>query len=111
MPRKQNPDPKTLALRQQGCLNPHPEQVTDELFQAREVFDPRDVVQVKYEMLRRVETEGLPVSRSAASIDLSSPRADDRARRVQFRSLQTSRGISARLTGLYRSTGESGLLG
>ena len=73
MPRKQNPDPKTLALRQQGCLNPHPERVTDELFQAREFFDPRDLVQVKYEMLRRVETEGLPVSRSVAAFGFSRP--------------------------------------
>src|SRR6266436_9076160 len=73
MPRKQNPHPKTLALRQQGCLNPHPEQVTDELFQAREFFDPRDLVQVKYEMLRRVQTEGLPVSRSAAAFGFSRP--------------------------------------
>src|SRR6266481_2931114 len=54
MPRKQNPDPKTLALRQQGCLNPHPEQV-------------------KYELLRRVQTEGLPVSRSAAAFGFSRP--------------------------------------
>ena len=53
---------KSLALRQQGCLNPHPERVTDELFQTREFFDPRDRVRVKYEMLRRVETEGLPVN-------------------------------------------------
>src|SRR6266446_6442491 len=73
MPKKPNPDPKTLALRQQGCLHPHPEQVTDELFQAREFFDPRDLVQVKYEMLRRVETEGLPVSRSAAAFGFSRP--------------------------------------
>ena len=65
MPKKPPHDPKSLALRQQGCLNPHPERVKDELFQAREFFDPRDLVQVKYEMLRRVQTEGLPVNRSA----------------------------------------------
>jgi transposase len=73
MPKKTTPDPKALALRQQGCLNPHPEQVTDELFQAREFFDPRDLVQVKYEMLRRVQTEGLPVNRSAAAFGFSRP--------------------------------------
>jgi transposase len=54
-------------------LNPHPEQVTDELFQTREFFDPRDLVQVKYEMLRRVETEGLPVKGSAAAFGFSRP--------------------------------------
>jgi transposase len=73
MPKKPPPDPKSLALRQQGCLNPHPERVTDELFQTREFFDSRDLVQVKYEMLRRVETEGLPVNRSAAVFGFSRP--------------------------------------
>ena len=73
MPKKPPPDPKSLALRQQGCWNPHPEQVTDELFQTREFFDPRDLVQVKYEMLRRVEAEGLPVNRSAAAFGFSRP--------------------------------------
>jgi transposase len=73
MPQKPKPDPKTLALRQQGCLNPHPDEVIDELFQAREFFDPRDLVQVKYEMLRRVQTEGLPVNRSAAAFGFSRP--------------------------------------
>jgi len=72
MPKKR-PDPKSLALRQQGCLNPHPQKVTDELFQTREFFDSRDLVQVKYEMLRRVETEGLPVNRSAAAFGFSRP--------------------------------------
>ena len=64
MPKKPPPDPKSLALRQQGCLNPHPERVSDELFQTREFFDARDLVQVKYEMLRRVETTdcGEPIS-------------------------------------------------
>src|ERR1700694_3522566 len=73
MPKKPPPDPKSLALRQQGCLNPHPEQVTDQLFQTRECFDLRDLVQVKDEMLRRVETEGRPVNRSAAAFGFSRP--------------------------------------
>src|SRR6266852_5262577 len=73
MPKKPPPDPKSLALRQQGGLNPHPEQVTDELFHTREFFDPRDLIQVKYEMLRRVETEGLPVNQSAAAFGFSRP--------------------------------------
>jgi|SRR5271157_2067587 len=73
MPKKPPPDPKSLALRQQGCLNPHPERVTEELFQTREFFDPRDLIQAKYEMLRRVETEGLPVNQSAAAFGFSRP--------------------------------------
>ena len=73
MPKKPKPDPKSLALRQQGCLNPHLERLIDELFQTRELFDPRDLVQVKYAMLRRVETDGLPVNRSAAAFGFSRP--------------------------------------
>jgi transposase len=73
MPKKLPPDPKSLALRQQGCLNPHPQRVTDELFQTREFFDARDLVQVKYEMLRRVEADGLPVNQSAAAFGFSRP--------------------------------------
>ena len=73
MAQKPNRDPKSKALRQQGCLHPHPEQVTDELFVTHEFFDPRDLVQVKYEMLRRVETEGQLVSRAAAAFGFSRP--------------------------------------
>ena len=47
-------DPKADALREHGCLHPHPEQITDEVFLASAFFDRRDLVQVKYEMLRRV---------------------------------------------------------
>src|SRR5713226_7957631 len=73
MPRKSSSDPKAVALRQHGCLNPHPEQVTDELFRSQDFFDARDLIQVKYEMLRRVQTEGLPVKQSAAAFGFSRP--------------------------------------
>lgn len=70
---KRKPDPKAAALRQQGCLHPHPEKVTDELFASSEFFDARDLVQVKYEMLRRVRVDGRTVSDSAAHCGLSRP--------------------------------------
>jgi len=70
---RRKPDPKTDLLRQQGCLNSHPEKVTDELFALSEFFDPRDLLQVKYEMLRRVREEGCPVSHSAKLFGLSRP--------------------------------------
>jgi transposase len=72
MPRGK-PDPKADVLRQRGCLHPHPEKVSDELFTSTEFFDPRDLLQVKYEMLRRVRVDGHPVSRTAASFGLSRP--------------------------------------
>ena len=36
-------------------------------------FDPRDLVQVKYEMLRRVQTEGQSVTDAAANFGFSRP--------------------------------------
>ena len=68
-----NPDTKLQALQQQGTLNPRSEDVRDELFLQNGFFDPRDLVQVKYEMLRRVRHEGLPVSRASAAFGLSRP--------------------------------------
>ncbi len=72
MPRPKS-DPKTDALHEQGCLHPHPEKVTDEAFAGSAFFDPRDLVQVKYEMLRRVRADGQAVSRTAADFGLSRP--------------------------------------
>lgn len=66
-------DAKTRALKQHGCLNPHAETVRDELFLSNAFFDPRDLLQVKYEMLRRVREDGVPVSRAAASFGVSRP--------------------------------------
>jgi transposase len=60
-------------LRQQGVLNPNPESVTDPLFQQSEFFDPYDLVQVKYEMLRRVDAEGQAIAAAAASFGVSRP--------------------------------------
>ena len=73
MAKKPTRDPKTRALQQEASLHPHPEQVTDELFLTHEFFDPRDLVQVKYEMLRRVQSEGQTVSHSAAHFGFSRP--------------------------------------
>jgi transposase len=64
---------KIQTLRQQGVLNPHPEAVTDPLFETGEFFDFQDMVQVKYEMLRRVEVEKAPVTEAAAAFGLSRP--------------------------------------
>ena len=66
-------DPKNESLRGHGARNPRPEDVEDPLFQGNEFFDPRDLVQVKYEMLRKVEAEGAPVTRTAADFGFSRP--------------------------------------
>ncbi len=64
-------DPKVAALRETRCLNPHPEAVTDERFASSDFFDARDLAQVKYEMVRAVREEDMPVTVAAAGFGLS----------------------------------------
>ena len=64
---------KTEALLEEGTLNAAPEKVSDPKFQAGEFFDPRDVVQVKYEMLRRVSVENAAVTEAAEAYGVSRP--------------------------------------
>lgn len=66
-------DPKVEALRAERSLNPRPEAVRDESFRESEFLDARDLVQVKYEMVRRVRLEGEPVSRAARDFGFSRP--------------------------------------
>ena len=60
-------DVKAQELAAARTLNPHPDTVRDAAFRAGGFFDSRDLVQVKYEMVRRVEADGVPVSEAAAS--------------------------------------------
>jgi transposase len=72
-------DPKAAALREERSLNPRPEAVHDPAFASSEFLDPRDLVQVKYEMVRRVRIDGDAVSRSAADFGFSRPTFYDAA--------------------------------
>lgn len=64
---------KIQILRRQGVLNPHPQAVTDPLFQTGDFFDAHDLLQVKYEMLRRVDVDKALVTEAAAAFGLSRP--------------------------------------
>ncbi|MGO9495623.1 MAG: helix-turn-helix domain-containing protein [Solirubrobacteraceae bacterium] len=66
-------DPKVEALRAERCLNPRPEAVRDQRFQGSEFLDARDLVQVKYEMVRRARVDGEPVARAAEAFGFSRP--------------------------------------
>lgn len=69
-----DPDPKVAALRTTRTLNPRPAAVRDPAFtQGNPFFDARDLLQVKYEMLRRVLVDGHPVSSTAAAFGFSRP--------------------------------------
>ena len=64
-------DGKVQDLARSRTLNPRPEAVVDEAFRSSEFFDARDLVQVKYEMVRRVEADRLAVVAAAGAFGFS----------------------------------------
>lgn len=64
---------KTDALIEEGTFNPTPDKVRDPKFRASEFFDPRDAVQVKYEMLRRVSVDNVSVTDASDEYGVSRP--------------------------------------
>lgn len=66
-------DPKLDALQDAHAVHARADEVCDELFKASGFFDPRDVVQVKYEMLRRVRVDHVPVAQAARDFGFSRP--------------------------------------
>jgi hypothetical protein len=73
IPRPTRQDPKAEALARDGVLNPHPEGVRDPLFNANPFFDPKDLVQVRYEMVRRHQNDGIAISDVAETFGVSRP--------------------------------------
>src|SRR5205809_7535592 len=67
-------DKKLAILRQTHTLHPHPEGVRDPLFTSGSpFFDPRDLIHVKYELLRRVRVDGYSVALATSLFALSRP--------------------------------------
>ncbi len=68
-------DDKIERLKTDGALNPHPQKVAEKTFSnsSLEFFDPRDLVQVKYEMLRAVEKQGRSVKNASETFGFSRP--------------------------------------
>jgi transposase len=64
---------KRQTLRRHGALNPQPESVTHPLFQNSDFFDPDDLLQVKYEMLRQVQADESSISEAARAFGFSRP--------------------------------------
>jgi transposase len=64
---------KAAALHQSGSFNPRSGGVSNDLFRTYDFFDPNDLVQVKYEMLRRVSVESGSVTEAATEFGLSRP--------------------------------------
>jgi transposase len=66
-------DLKSKRLKAAGILNPHPERVRATHFQQGGFFDARDLIQVKYEMLRQAQIEGDSKAAAADLFGLSRP--------------------------------------
>jgi transposase len=64
---------KRDRLRRLGVLNPRPDTVRAPWFHGSTFFDPDDLVQVKYEMLRRVREGGQRVGEASAAFGFSRP--------------------------------------
>lgn len=64
---------KQQVLRQHATLNPRPGGVTHALLGGGEFFDPDDLLQVKYEMLRLVNVDKRPISEAAKACGFSRP--------------------------------------
>lgn len=73
MARTRPPNPKRETLRRSGSLNPRPDDVRDPLFASCDFLDAHDLIQVKYEMLRRVRIDGEVITRSAMAFGFSRP--------------------------------------
>jgi transposase len=73
MAKSRKTGPKREALAKDGLLNPRPEAVRDPLFATNPFFDPDDLLQVRYEMVRRHRIDGRAVGKVAADFGVSRP--------------------------------------
>jgi transposase len=64
---------KHKILQANGTLNLHPHSVTDPLFHTYHFFDAHDLVQVKYEMLRRVQLDAWSITQATKAFGFSRP--------------------------------------
>jgi hypothetical protein len=58
-------------LADQRALHPHPERIRDTLFRSEDFLDASDLVQVRYEMLRRHVVEGRSVTQVTQAFGIS----------------------------------------
>ena len=72
MPHHSDPETKRRALQASGTFNRRHDRVGHALFQHSDFFDPRDLLQLKYETLRALK-EGYSIARAAADFGLSRP--------------------------------------
>jgi len=79
---------KPENLQASGTFNPRHAHVHHPLFQSSEFFDPRDLVQLKYESLRALRHDQYSISRAAAEFGLSRPTIYQAQENFQSRGLE-----------------------
>jgi transposase len=78
---------KRAFLEAAGALHPHPERVRAGPFLSHRFFDPRDKVQVKYEMVRAHAVEREPIARVARTFGVTRETVYATSRRLARRGL------------------------
>jgi transposase len=73
MPKQSQPQTKRQALQASGTFNLRSTKVRHALFQRSEFFDPEDLLQLKYETLRALKSEGRSIAQAANEFGLSRP--------------------------------------
>jgi transposase len=73
MPDNTDPSTKRQALQASGTFNPRHARVHHPLFQNSEFFDPRDLLQLKYESLRALKQDDYSIAKAAGDFGLSRP--------------------------------------
>ena len=84
MARAPKRDPKREALARDGALNLHPEAIHDASFTGNPFFDAKDLVQVRYEMVRRHRVDGVAISEVSTNFGVSRPTFYVRRERRDF---------------------------
>jgi transposase len=64
---------KNRSLKKHGAFNRRAAKIKDLMFQSNPFFDPHDLAQVKYEMVRQVTHDGRSISDAAEAFGLSRP--------------------------------------
>lgn len=88
MPPHPDPEAKRQALQSSGTFNPRHDRVRHPLFQQSDFFDPRDLLQLKYETLRALTQDGYSMARAAADFGLSRPTIYQTQNHFQERGLE-----------------------
>lgn len=71
MKQSQTNKQKEQYLQNQRVLNPHPERIQDKLFLENEFFDPQDLLQVRYEIIRRHQIDKATVTETSKQFGVS----------------------------------------